>query len=429
MADFDKENSDAQLKNKNTKDKNGADTAYSELSELSMRLKALTVFRALCADPVVSALASFPDADADGRLSRLVSIAAALYESGTNDISEYLKRKVFGDENVYIKSEWKGGALPEIYECAKNELQSLDLAAAVSPETLRRMLSEGQRSVPLPSWKSAPRGARLIEKGYFERVRDIERCGYGIYSVYRMFSLDKDGNVSPVENPDPVRLSELVGYEREKKIIIDNTKALISGKPAANVLLTGDAGTGKSSTVKAVVNELYSNGLRLIEIRKEQLSGLPAVIDSLNSNPLKFIIFIDDLSFAKNDDNFSALKAVLEGSVFARSQNVAIYATSNRRHLVRETFSDRQGDDVHVRDTMQETVSLSERFGIQVTFSRPDKNTYLTIVKNLAEARGMTFDEASLFEEAERFALSRSSRSARAARQFVDSLESSAKDP
>ena len=203
---------------------------------------------------------------------------------------------------------------------------------------------------------------------------------------------------------------------------MDNTKALLSGKPAANILLTGDAGTGKSSTVKAIVNELCDSGLRILEVRKEQLHAIPKILDELNSNPLKFILFIDDLSFTKDDDNFSALKAILEGSVSAKSNNGVIYATSNRRHLVKENFSDREGDDVHFNDTMQELLSLSERFGIQLTFNRPDKAVYLDIVHNLADKQGIEYDVEKLDASAEKFALKRGTRSARAAKQFVDGI-------
>ena len=207
-----------------------------------------------------------------------------------------------------------------------------------------------------------------------------------------MFYINEEGTIVPVQNPDEISLSDLYDYKREQTIILDNTKALLEGFPAANILLTGDAGTGKSSTVKAVANELADNGLRIIEVRKEQLHKIPKILDELTENPLKFILFIDDLSFTKDDDNFSALKAILEGSVSAKSGNVVIYATSNRRHLVKENFSDREGDDVHFNDTMQELLSLSERFGIQLTFSRPDKATYLDIVHNLADKQGIIYD-------------------------------------
>ncbi len=230
----------------------------------------------------------------------------------------------------------------------------------------------------------------------------------------------------PVSNPDKTELSDLVDYARERQIIIDNTKALLEGKPAANILLTGDAGTGKSSTVKAVVNALWREGLRIIEVRKDQLQSIPKILDELSANPLKFILFIDDLSFLKDDDNFNALKAVLEGSVTAKSQNVAIYATSNRRHIIKEKFSDREGDDIHRNDTMQELASLSERFGIHVTFSKPNKDTFLHIVRHLAEENGIDMPTQELELLAERFALERGNRSARLARQFIDGLLSKA---
>ena len=211
-------------------------------------------------------------------------------------------------------------------------------------------------------------------------------------------------------------------YQRERNIILGNTSALLAGKPAANILLTGDAGTGKSSTVKAVVNELWCDGLRLIEIRKDQLRVIPKILDELSDNPLKFVLFIDDLSFPKDDDDFGALKAVLEGSVTAKSPNMVIYATSNRRHIIKETFSDREGDDIHRNDTIQELISLSDRFGIHVSFSKPSRETYLRIVRHLAVENDLEIPEKDLDALAERFALERGGRSARLARQFVDGL-------
>ena len=254
------------------------------------------------------------------------------------------------------------------------------------------------------------------------RIQNIEKYGYGIFATHRMFCLDSSGQIIPVRYPDQTTLSDLVDYKAERQIVIDNTKALLAGKPAANILLTGDAGTGKSSTIKAVVNELYTDGIRIIEVRKEQLRRIPALLDELASNPLKFILFIDDLSFAENDDNFGALKAVLEGSVCAKSRNVVIYASSNRRHIVREKFYDRDGDDIHRNDTMQEIVSLSERFGIHITFQKPSKETYLHIVKMLAVQNGITLSTEELEAKAEQWALRRGGRSARLARQLIDEL-------
>ena len=187
-------------------------------------------------------------------------------------------------------------------------------------------------------------------------------------------------------------------------------------------MLYGDAGTGKSSTVKAVANHFFEQGLRLIELRKDQLSLLPYVMGQIGTNPLRFIIFIDDLSFHRSDDCFSMLKAALEGSASAKAENAIIYATSNRRHIVRESFADREGGDVHRNDSMQEALSLSERFGLTILFGRPNQQLYLQIVRELAEKNGVQMPQKELETKAEAFALARGTRSARCAEQFINSL-------
>ena len=224
----------------------------------------------------------------------------------------------------------------------------------------------------------------------------------------------------PIQSPDPIRLSEMSGYEAQRAQVIDNTKALLMGRPASNILLYGDAGTGKSSTVKAVVNEFAGKGLRMIELKKKQLYQLPMLLDRLSKNPLKFILFIDDLSFDRDDGDFAALKAILEGSASGRPQNLVVYATSNRRHLVRETASARAGDEIHLSDTIQEQMSLSDRFGILITFLRPEKDVYLEIVLHLAEQYGVMMDRDELIQKAEAHALRRNGRSPRTARQFIE---------
>jgi predicted AAA+ superfamily ATPase len=388
------------------------------MKTLNIRLRSLAIFRSLLTDPVVSALCNFLDqTDTVKAVSAYADFVAALYRTEKRTLAGYIESIVWHDENAYIRMIGRGVApWPELAADVGAELEILQAVADLTPETLRSGLDW---TGYLPGF-----GVKQIDlaASYRQRCENIGKFGYGIYAKYHMFYVNPENKIVPVRNPDQTRLASLVDYEREKKIIVDNTLALLEGKPAANILLTGDAGTGKSSTVKAVVNELHDRGLRILEVRKEQLHEIPAVLDELNSNPLKFILFIDDLSFQKDDDNFSALKAILEGSVSAKSQNVVIYATSNRRHLVKETFSDRDGDDIHRNDTMQEIISLSERFGIQITFQKPNKQTYLGIVRHLADERGVSYDPAQLEIEAERFALGRGGRSARAAKQFVDSL-------
>lgn len=385
------------------------------LSKLAEQLHSLCIFREILSDPVISALCGFLDSE-DANAAEYCEFVNRLYQSGTADFSGYVAELTRCCQNPLVKIIGEGKTPPEaMMASAEYELKILENLAQISPKELR---DELDYDYDLPEWVCSPVN---IAEDFKEQIQNISKHGYGIYAKYRAFYW-LDGEIVPVKAPDSVRLSELVGYRREKELILSNIHALLEGKPAANILLTGDAGTGKSSTIKAVVNELWSEGLRILEIKKAELRFLPEILSELNRNPLKFIIFIDDLSFTDNDDNFSALKAALEGSVSAKAQNVVIAATGNRRHLVKEKFSDREGDDIHRADSMQEIVSLSERFGLHITFSRPDKATYLEIVKHLCEGYGISYDPQELEVEAEKFALQRSSRSARAAKQFVDSL-------
>lgn len=391
-----------------------------KLTELHIRLNSLAIFRALLSDPVVSALLDYLNSREKATseaVSKYAAFVSSLYGTEKRTLAGYIQHIVNNDENAYIRMIGQGKQpWPEMEAQVERELEILQAVADLTPETLREGL-DWDGYLPIFATKSLN-----IVESYHQRCTNIHRFGFGLYAKHIMFYIGEGNRIVPVINPDQIRLSSLVDYKREQQIILDNTVALLEGKPAANILLTGDAGTGKSSTVKAVVNELHDRGLRILEVRKEQLHAIPAILDELNTNPLKFILFIDDLSFQKDDDNFSALKAILEGSVSAKSRNVVIYATSNRRHLVKESFSGRDGDDIHRNDTMQEIISLSERFGIQVTFQKPNKEIYLGIVRHLAEEKGVKMDADELDMLAERFALGRGGRSARAATQFIDGL-------
>ena len=384
------------------------------MKELKNKLESLCVFRPLLKDSVVSALCTYLNSPTSSTYAEFV---AALYEANGGNITEHIRELCENSSNVYVKLLGKGEEAPDhIYYSLMSELDVLQEVAELTKDKLCSVLAyQGF----LPAFAASK---LRLKDHYLHRVNNIEKYGYGIYAKNRMFYVDAQDRIVPVHNPDRTELSQLVDYQRERQIIVDNTKALLAGKPAANILLTGDAGTGKSSTVKAVANALWKEGLRIIEVRKDQLRAIPAILDELSTNPLKFVLFIDDLSFLKDDDNFNALKAVLEGSVTAKSSNVVIYATSNRRHIIKEKFSDREGDDVHRNDTMQELISLSERFGIHVSFSKPNKETFLHIVHHLAEESGLDIPEEELDSLAERFALERGGRSARLARQFVDGM-------
>lgn len=390
-------------------------TMQNCFKQISAGLHTLCIFRGLLADPAVKALLALADAGPAEKPGCYAAFAEALYRRNPN-WSQYLLNAVMEDENVYMLRRAEGKPIdPVVEECAAEELAFLQRLAQLEPELVKSAVGfEGF----LPRWQTEKLDFPAV---YADRLAHIAERGYGIFARYTTFII-RDGVLVPVKHPDAISLSSLSGYQQERQAVISNTLALAEGRPAANVLLYGDAGTGKSSTVKAVANEYSSRGLRLIELKKNQLHQIPHLVDRLTKNPLKFILFIDDLSFTRNDDDFAALKAILEGSVSARANNLAIYATSNRRHLIKESFSDREGDDIHRGDTMEELISLSDRFGLTITFQKPKKQLYLDIVHSLAQRYGVALDEKELDLQAEAFAIQRGGRSPRAARQFIENL-------
>ncbi|MCH5186938.1 MAG: ATP-binding protein [Oscillospiraceae bacterium] len=384
---------------------------------LSLRLKSLTVFRGLLDEPLIVRLSELLRCE-DWDKNRLVELYCAfvseLYKTG-DSLSDWIRRYISEDENLYVQYIIDGrNPGPIIAERLDEELGIISELASLD---CGELLSEINAPFPLPIWRSE---AADLRAAYEKRIDEIPTRGYGIFAKYHMFVLDDTGALVPVRRPDPQRLSELYGYEEERGKVLKNTLALLEGRPANNVLLYGDAGTGKSSTVKAVANELKDKGLRLIEVKKNQLYLIPGIMDSLEGSPLKYIIFIDDLSFSTGDSDFAALKAILEGSVGSRGKNMAVYATSNRRHLIRESMSDRDGDDIHLSDTLQELQSLSARFGLTVTFIRPEQELYREIVLRLGESYGVKMEPDELCRRAEAFAIRSGGRSPRAAKQFVE---------
>lgn len=392
-----------------------------ERTELICGLSGLCVFRKLREQEPVRRLLELLSSEG-GPGERMDSFGAFVWSLARDGycFSDFLRRAVFEDENPYMTGMARGKGLPEaLKENAAAELRLFSRLTELSPAELWERTEEPGFSGHIPCFENHPVD---FQEAYEKRLSEICRYGYGIFSSAGMFRVEGE-EILPVEAADSIDLDSFVGYEAERQKVFDNTRALVEGKPAANVLLYGDAGTGKSSTVKACANYFYRQGVRLIELRKDQLLSLSAVMGKIADNPLKFIIFIDDLSFNKNDDSFSMLKAALEGSASARAKNAVIYATSNRRHIVKESFSDREsGDEVHLSDTMQELLSLSDRFGLKVYFGKPDKNLYLEIVEELAKREGISMEREELFRRAEAFALGCGSRSPRAAGQFIDSL-------
>ncbi len=388
-----------------------------DLKDLSYRISLLSVFRGLLDKKEMTALLAFlKSEDLYEKLSLYGEFVSTLGEYG-GSFSSFLKKAVCEDENIYITSVAKNVKVSSsIKENAQRELQLFSELTKLTPEILFQ--GSGYEGY-IPEFENENVDFSAV---YSERLSHIDRYGYGIFATAGMFRVE-DGEIIPVEAADDITTESFIGYEEERRKVMENTLALTEGRNAQNVLLCGDAGTGKSSTVKAVANAYFDKGVRLIELRKDQLFSLSYVMGRIADNPLKFIIFIDDLSFNKNDDCFSMLKAALEGSASAKASNAVIYATSNRRHIVKERFSERgHEDDVHHSDTVQELLSLSDRFGLVVYFSKPNKKLYLDIVHELAKKENISIDEKELDIKAEAFALAKGSRSPRAAQQFIKGL-------
>ena len=387
----------------------------SRIIELIPRLSALCVFRGLLEKPLLRALHAF--GTTNERIDAYSRFVLEIYQAG-GDLTDCVRKLVFDDENVYVTSVAAGKEIPSCIKASvMRELETLSELAALSEADFSEILGD----VAVAGFSSTKVN---LAAEYEARVGEIGRHGYGMFASHGMFRLSdsSDRKIEPIVSADGISVTSFTGYENERARVIANTQAFVEGKPAANVLLYGDAGTGKSSTVKAVANRFFAEGVRLIELRKDQMAFLPFVMEKISGNPLKFIIFIDDLSFNRNDDSFSMLKAALEGSASAKASNAVIYATSNRRHIVRECFDDREGTDVHRNDTMQELLSLSARFGLAIRYEKPNKELYLRIVRELAEKKGICKDVSALEIEAEAFALNRGHRSPRCAEQYIDSL-------
>lgn len=249
--------------------------------------------------------------------------------------------------------------------------------------------------------------------------------GVGMLGLNKAFYIDstESPKLVPISDFDRYHLTDMWGYEYQKKLLTDNTEAFINGKAANNVLLYGDSGTGKSTSIKAILNEYHTRGLRMIEVYKHQFSCLPRLIEKLRLRRYSFIIYMDDLSFEEFEIEYKFLKAIIEGGLEKKPDNVLIYATSNRRHLIRESFSDRDGnDDIHKNDTVQEKLSLSDRFGLTISFTKPMQKEYLEIVKYLAHNAGINMPEDALCAEASRWGLMHGGVSGRVARQFINHL-------
>lgn len=437
---------------------------YYKIFEAKISLESLTVYRNLMQDTVVKALLNVFDdlVSQDFDFCKFINDYSDFYYKLVEYHAEYsfknylIEKIIFSDNSFSRYSEDVDFDLINInlIKAVESDLSGLSKTAGISSADIKRLALEKVERTSfeynsisaLPEWESSNKAFSNASALAFKlqscddwkaQIRNLaefyKRNGSGDFAVYKGFVWERNagvGSLRGVVSYDPVKFSDFIGYEDERGIIIKNTLQFLNGHRANNVLLYGDRGTGKSSTIKALLNEYHHLGLRIIELPKEFLSDLHDVLRAIKGRQQKFIIFIDDLAFGDNEENYTALKAVLEGSLESKPENVIIYATSNRRHLIKEKFSDRAGlmsmnsdDEVRAADTMQEKMSLADRFGITVTFTSPDQAKYLNIVEGIAKSRNLTIDLETLRREAKRWEMRYNGRSARTARQFVDWVE------
>lgn len=437
----------------------------NKLTTTLLALDSLSIYRRLLKDKVLSRLKALLICldKGDTSLRKVVNLYNDFYfqlaKSSTLCLKDYIINKIVFDENPFsfkLQTVECRDSQRAIDKAVCHDLKGLQLVAKLDPSILKAEMAklfESQGNLPIiegmPSWLLESEPTSSLDhiqrmKDRFTTCQHWDEClddlrafhktyGCGIYARYIAFVWEKkngQGSLKGIDSPDDITLNELVDYQNVRAKVIENTLQFLEGSPSNNVLLYGDRGTGKSSTVKAILNEYHSHGLRMLEVPKAYLADFPLIIRHLKARPQKFIIFVDDLVFGDNEENFTSLKAVLDGGVECKTPNIVIYATSNRRHLVKEYFSERAGlqsgnhdDEVHAGDTMQEKLSLADRFGISVVFSSPDQNQYLKIVDGIAANRHLEIDTERLHREALQWALSYNGRSARTARQFVDWLE------
>ncbi len=437
----------------------------TKLTTTLLALESLSIYRGLLEDKVLSKLKTLLIGldKAELSLREVINYYNDYYfelaNSSTLSLKDHILDKIVFDENPF--SYKLQGVQPNGYEkvlekAVSQDLNSLQLVSKLEPTMLKAEITELFKNSSyktfienLPDWtlesQSYSRNHHIhrIKERFCSSIQWAEclaelksfhkNYGCGLFARYIAFVWEKSngqGYLKGIDSPDPITLNELIEYQSERSRVIENTELFLRGFPSNNVLLYGDRGTGKSSTVKAILNEYHAQGLRMVEIPKAYLADFPLIIRHLKNRAQKFIIFVDDLVFGDNEENYTSLKAVLEGGLESKTPNILIYATSNRRHLVKEYFSERAGlqsgnhnEEVHAGDSMQEKLSLADRFGINVVFTSPNQDRYLKIVDGIATHRNLKINKEWLKKEALQWALWYNGRSARTARQFIDWIE------
>lgn len=351
---------------------------------------------------------------------------------------DFLVTQILLDDNPFSRQVQQtdlANLPPALIAAAKQDLQSLQLLYQCNSDLLCEWVRSPTNVAPV-AWyyetaEKTPIQAKLQQlDNWADGLEDLaayyQQHGTGLFAQYQALRW-QSGQLVGINTPDPVQVEQLAGYEYQREALIKNTEFLLAGYPALHVLLYGSRGSGKSSLVKGLLHKYQSRQLRIIEVAKSDLQALPMILEQLRGAVQKFVIFVDDLSFEEDDDAFKALKVVLEGNLTARPQNVVVYATSNRRHLIREFFDDRprpsNNEEIHAWDTVQEKLSFSDRFGLTLTFESADQKTYLKIVRHLAAQAKINLSPQDLEYQALQWATRHNGRSGRTARQFIDFIQ------
>lgn len=419
------------------------------MSTLLLELASLSIYVDILDDRAVKKLVELlkllncESADPEDVIRTYSEIYAALLQNNCENLYQHIENLSYQDENIFTLSCEKGrldidDAMTKQAALELGILQKLAKVSCIDIKNKIRKKFSGNAAINqvidnLPDWNIISRvnPDTRWNSDMEKRISWHRKNGAGLFSKHVFFIYDGIAQtLVPVKNPDPITLDKLYFVDSQKEMAVKNTLIFLSGKTANNILFYGDRGTGKSSMVKALANEFWHKGLRIVEVPKRHLDQVPKITSLLSGRGLKFILFIDDLAFDNNEEEYTALKAVLEGGIEHRPDNILLYATTNRRHIVKERFSERAGfysdnpdDEVRARDAMQEKLSLSDRFGITIVFSSPAKKEYLQIVHKMAEDSNIKMDPALLEQKAMQWELAYNGMSPRTARQFIDWLK------